>query len=86
MNSFKTLLNFAQPLTFSKKFFFGNYKPPIFEKKQYNRVTTYYRAGCICNDCTKSRATGSGACSHHGGVDKWIYLPAAGGGILYEKY
>jgi hypothetical protein len=26
-----------------------------------------YRVGAICNDGTQSGATGSGACSHHGG-------------------
>ncbi|MCB0284698.1 MAG: hypothetical protein KDF60_19100 [Calditrichaeota bacterium] len=27
--------------------------------------------GAQCNDGTSSSATGSGACSHHGGVDYW---------------
>lgn len=31
------------------------------------------RIGAICEDETKSNATGSGACSHHGGVDQWRY-------------
>ena len=31
------------------------------------------RIGAICNDGWKSSATGQGACSHHGGVDYWIY-------------
>ncbi len=31
------------------------------------------RCGAVCNDGTRSDATGSGACSHHGGVDHWIY-------------
>ncbi len=30
------------------------------------------RVGAMCNDGTRSNATGSGACSHHGGVDYWI--------------
>jgi hypothetical protein len=30
------------------------------------------RTGAICNDGTSSTATGSGACSHHGGVDYWL--------------
>lgn len=30
------------------------------------------RVGAICNDGTRSTATGSGACSHHGGVKEWI--------------
>jgi hypothetical protein len=31
------------------------------------------RIGAICNDGTRSTATGRGACSHHGGVREWIY-------------
>lgn len=30
------------------------------------------RIGAICNDGTRSNATGSGACSSHGGVKEWI--------------
>ena len=32
-----------------------------------------YRVGAICNDGWHSGATGSGACSHHGGVSCWLY-------------
>jgi hypothetical protein len=32
-----------------------------------------YRIGAVCNDGTTSTATGSGACSHHGGVSCWQY-------------
>jgi len=31
------------------------------------------RVGAICNDGWVSTATGSGACSHHGGVRCWRY-------------
>jgi hypothetical protein len=31
------------------------------------------RIGAVCNDGTTSTATGSGACSHHGGVSCWQY-------------
>jgi hypothetical protein len=31
------------------------------------------RVGAICRDGTHSNATGRGACSHHGGVDHWLY-------------
>jgi len=31
------------------------------------------RIGAICRDGWRSSATGSGACSHHGGVDHWLY-------------
>jgi hypothetical protein len=34
------------------------------------------RCGAVCNDGTLSSATGSGACSHHGGVNHWLYCPA----------
>jgi hypothetical protein len=30
-----------------------------------------HRVGCHCWDGTESSATGSGACSHHGGVMYW---------------
>lgn len=30
------------------------------------------RIGCQCKDGTFSKATGSGACSGHGGVEKWL--------------
>ncbi len=32
-----------------------------------------YRTGAICRDGWQSRATGRGACSHHGGVSRWLY-------------
>ena len=32
-----------------------------------------HRIGAVCNDGTISKATGSGACSHHGGVSCWQY-------------
>lgn len=31
------------------------------------------RVGAVCDDGWHSTATGSGACSHHGGVDYWLY-------------
>jgi hypothetical protein len=40
----------------------------IREKSKYQ-----YRIGAICNDGWESEATGSGACSHHGGVSTWVY-------------
>lgn len=33
------------------------------------------RCGAVCVDGTISSSTGSGACSHHGGVKKWLYCP-----------
>ena len=35
--------------------------------------TSRHRVGAVCNDGTTSTATGSGACSHHGGVRCWQY-------------
>jgi hypothetical protein len=32
-----------------------------------------HRIGAICNDGATRSATGSGACSHHGGVSCWQY-------------
>lgn len=34
---------------------------------------TRHRLGAKCRDGTSSYATGSGACSHHGGVKYWKY-------------
>lgn len=31
------------------------------------------RIGAVCKDGTTTSATGKGACSHHGGVDHWLY-------------
>ena len=30
------------------------------------------RVGAVCNDGSRSEATGQGACSHHGGVKYWL--------------
>ncbi len=35
--------------------------------------STGQRCGAVCRDGTTSTATGSGACSRHGGVDHWLY-------------
>jgi hypothetical protein len=51
------------------------------EKPVYKPITlpTYQssqsgsRTGAICRDGWRSSATGSGACSHHGGVGHWLY-------------
>ena len=31
------------------------------------------RIGAICDDGWRSYSTGRGTCSHHGGVDRWLY-------------
>jgi hypothetical protein len=35
--------------------------------------TRHYRIGARCRDGWRSHATGSGACSWHGGVAEWLY-------------
>jgi len=35
--------------------------------------TSSGRTGATCKDGSHSNATGSGACSHHGGVAQWLY-------------
>ena len=37
------------------------------------RSVSKKRIGAVCNDGWRSNATGSGACSHHGGVNYWVY-------------
>src|SRR2546423_166840 len=43
------------------------------KKTNTSNNTSGIRIGCICNDGTRSSATGRGACSHHGGVNHWLY-------------
>ena len=40
---------------------------------QSSTPTPSRRIGAICKDGWRSSATGRGACSHHGGVDHWLY-------------
>ena len=51
----------------------GLTNPEVIAKRIYQESSSSYRIGAYCNDGTKSFATGSGACSWHGGVDDWIY-------------
>lgn len=44
-------------------------KPP----KLLKTTAAKQRVGAICRDGSWSDATGSGACSHHDGVRKWVY-------------
>ena len=43
------------------------------EADSTNNHNSRERTGAICNDGSTSRATGSGACSHHDGVKYWTY-------------
>jgi hypothetical protein len=38
-----------------------------------SRYARHYRIGARCRDGWRSQATGSGACSWHGGVAEWLY-------------
>jgi hypothetical protein len=38
-----------------------------------SRYARHYRIGARCRDGWRSHATGSGACSWHGGVAEWLY-------------
>ena len=50
-----------------------NYSPSIKFKTKTKVNNVKIRIGAVCNDGTTSKATGRGACSHHGGVDYWLY-------------
>jgi hypothetical protein len=50
----------------------GLTEPNEIAKRIYLDSSWSYRIGAYCNDGSKSFATGSGACSHHGGVEDWI--------------
>lgn len=51
----------------------NNYSPAINSPSKSKSNTLKIRIGAVCKDGTTSRATGRGACSHHGGVDYWLY-------------
>ena len=46
---------------------------PTIQDKIDNAYTSGGRIGAICRDGTRSSATGRGACSHHGGVSRWLH-------------
>ncbi|MCM4150028.1 DUF3761 domain-containing protein [Arenibacter sp. N53] len=64
--------NYYRPNTLENKNDF-NYTPSIETSTKTKTNTTKIRIGAVCNDGTTSRATGRGACSHHGGVSYWLY-------------
>lgn len=65
----------------SKKIYVGTiarspsatYTPSTPSSQSPPATTPRGRTGAICNDGSSSKATGSGACSHHGGVAYWTY-------------
>ena len=44
-----------------------------------------HRVGAICADGWRSSATGRGACSHHGGVTRWLYSDGDGPVAFLEQ-
>lgn len=51
----------------------GTYIAPTTPPSTQTQQSTGARIGAICKDGSRSNATGSGACSHHGGVARWLY-------------
>src|SRR5690606_25566474 len=45
--------------------------PTLIERCLEDGVRLGPRVGAVCSDGRNSRATGRGACSHHGGVSRW---------------
>ena len=47
----------------------------FFDVEHYieDATVTGGRVGAVCEDGSRSDATGRGACSHHGGVSRWLY-------------
>ncbi|MDL5515052.1 hypothetical protein QSE00_24795 [Arenibacter sp. M-2] len=64
--------NYYRPNTLENKNDF-NYTPSIETSSKTKINNVKVRIGAVCNDGSISRATGRGACSHHGGVDYWLY-------------
>ena len=54
---------------------YDNYPGTTVHWTEYTYTTNNrgYRTGAVCRDGWISSATGRGACSHHGGVDHWLY-------------
>jgi|GEM_PF-3600914 len=50
-----------------------NYRPSTTTSTRANSNISPIRIGAVCKDGTTSRATSRGACSHHDGVDYWLY-------------
>jgi hypothetical protein len=61
----------TQPIT--KLTLVGTYVAPVVSAPIVPQSSSSVRIGATCNDGSHSNATGSGACSHHGGVAVWLY-------------
>ena len=46
---------------------------PLKSSTNSNTFSKKVRIGAKCNDGWRSSSRGQGACSHHGGVDYWLY-------------
>ncbi|MES2566228.1 MAG: hypothetical protein V4565_05145 [Bacteroidota bacterium] len=44
---------------------------PLIQCKKEKKTCTESRTGAVCADNSTTTATGSGACSGHGGVKEW---------------
>jgi hypothetical protein len=75
MKTMKTLKLIISGFLLSASMFLATAATPLHpgDGKAELRQLGGYRIGAICNDGTQSSATGSGACSHHGGVSCWLY-------------
>ena len=75
MKTVKTLKLIISCLLLSASMFLATAATPLRpgDKNAELRQFGGYRIGAICNDGTQSSATGSGACSYHGGVMCWLY-------------
>lgn len=58
---------------YSEMFEFDDADQITLAKYLYESSKVEKRTGAICFDGWVSSATGRGACSHHGGVAKWMY-------------
>ena len=71
-NSYKTQKNYYPTYNSnSKSDYTSEYDYDDYDYE--NSTEGKIRVGAICNDGTRSYSTGSGTCSHHGGVAYWIY-------------
>jgi hypothetical protein len=75
MKTVKTLKLIISGLLLSASMFLATAAMPMHsgDGKTELQQLGAYRIGAICNDGWQSNATGSGACSHHGGVSCWLY-------------
>lgn len=49
-----------------------------------NETRKFSRIGAVCEDGSRTSATGNGACSGHGGVEEWMYEDIPDSGNEYQ--